>query len=77
MNLRSLKLKYRNMEKNSKVLTKFEKGITELSAVHRTFETKLACDREMPQASTSALTPSSQASVYTGSALLLSRRGMH
>jgi len=48
MNLRSLKLKYRNMEKNSKVLTKFEKGITKFSATHRTFETEPVRERGMP-----------------------------
>jgi hypothetical protein len=48
MNLRSLKLKYRNREKNCKVLTKFEKGITKLSATHSPCETEPVREREMP-----------------------------
>jgi hypothetical protein len=48
MKLRSLKMKNRNMLKNSRFLTKFGKGITAFSATDRTRETGLARDSGVP-----------------------------
>jgi hypothetical protein len=48
MNLRSLKMKNRKMQKNSRLPTKFGKGTTKFSATDRTRKIELACDSGMP-----------------------------